>query len=336
MPIRIRVLSRAALVGALLVGGIVAVPSGASADPPSVADGQIPVTRITAPFTVATEGAGSVLLDKTFSVPYVPQVPIVLSGRGDADARYAVDDILEITVVHLREPASSPPPTRIDFSNGCSGRITPSRLNEPFNLGALLDADGRNTVRFRIIDACGGGAGGSTGLYIDNLHLVQTAGDRSDEPGDLYTPGSEGSQRDLSCVLSGLGILPAGLGTEWAGPLYLDGKVTANARINTRDFFCGLFSAVVRLTVADTADGPYRMLDGDIVGPLPQTGNFRPAPLSADLLPGIHYYRLEITYYRPEIDKNVKTPDQEPSNDSKAEGSIKSDDAHSPAVQLIG
>jgi hypothetical protein len=98
-------------------------------------------------------------------------------------------------------------------------------------------------------------------------------------------------------------IAPALRVVEFPGPLVLDGKVVANARVNTANYFCGVLSGRQVLEVAKCGNGkcPFKELGSSLFWRIPANGSIKTEPLRGDLGGCLCYYRLRLEMDTPEI-----------------------------------
>lgn len=93
--------------------------------------------------------AGTVFFDETFSIKYIGG-PVVVSADCRGTEPVSVDDELRIS-------RGSAPEFSHDYSNECSGLITPAG---PHDITSLFTS-GVNRVRVRLMELCGGGSSNS-------------------------------------------------------------------------------------------------------------------------------------------------------------------------------
>src|SRR6266496_1319010 len=130
-------------------------PLMAQADVPKVA------TKITDEIFPRPVGDqyGKVFFDQTFPVDY-SSGSAILSSSPDGQAGGVVDDVLLVSVTH---PDGTINDVSYDYSNGCSGLA----VRPPRDITSLF-APGKNQLRVRFQDQCGGSLGAWTMYFVSD------------------------------------------------------------------------------------------------------------------------------------------------------------------------
>jgi len=124
--------------------------------------------QLSPPVSQVVGATGETFFDKSFKIN-TPSGAVALSGAADGVTPFAVDDVLELTVTRADGSSSS---ISHDFSDGCSGTITPLAPGD-LNLLPLLGA-GTDTVRVVLKDKCGSQEGNTALWLVGDLTSIGT------------------------------------------------------------------------------------------------------------------------------------------------------------------
>lgn len=296
MQLRSRVGLIVVLVGTLLMPSMLVLGSAARATQ-GASKLQIAPAIPLRPVGLEPEGFNETFFGRTViaDMDRGPGRDVALASSGSAPTPIWVDDVLDIVVTHpdgTRETFSH------DFSNGCSGTITPNLVN----LTNILLRPGRHYLAISLRDKCGGVIG-STPIWISGNGKFSIPATFSGPPGSRFPkPGRWNLPGRNDCAA----FSPGAVRLDFNGPArFGEDRVAGSLTVYSVNAFCGASRVDISLQRRDCGffGCSWKTIDDFDQLRIPANGGVHSPILRAKRKAGSHTYRMQADFSHPEIDR---------------------------------